>query len=232
MIPLVLLPGMMCDARLFSPQIAAFSTERAVQIAPLTQHKTMEALARSVLDTAPPQFALAGLSMGGLVAMEIMRLAPERVTHLALIDTNPKAELPEVSARREPQIAKVQAGQLRQVMRDEMKPNYLSDGPNQGAILDLCMAMAEALGSEVFERQSRAVQHRSDQQDTLRQVKVPTLIMCGEDDTLCPSERHQLMHELVDGSTLVIIPGAGHLPTLEQPELSIEALTQWLLSIN
>ena len=230
MMPLVLLPGMMCDARLFAPQIAAFSTERAVQVAPLTQHTTMEALAQAVLENAPPCFALAGLSMGGLVAMEIMRHAPERVTHLALIDTNPKAELPEVSARREPQIAKVRAGELRSVMRDEMKPNYLSDGPNQGAILDLCMAMAESLGPEVFERQSRAVQQRKDQQDTLRKVEVPTLIMCGEDDTLCPVEHHRLMHELVSGSTLVIIPGAGHLPTLEQPELSAEALTQWLVT--
>ena len=228
MTPLVLLPGMMCDARLFTPQIAAFSNERAVHVAPLTQHSTMAALAQSVLKNAPPYFALAGLSMGGLVAMEIMRHAPERVTHLALIDTNPKAELPEVSARREPQIAKVRNGQLRSVMRDEMKPNYLSDGPNQGAILDLCMAMAESLGPEVFERQSRAVQQRNDQQETLGKVQVPTLIMCGEDDSLCPPQRHQLMHELVKNSTLRIILGAGHLPTLEQPERSTEALKNWL----
>ncbi len=228
MTPLVLLPGMMCDARLFAPQVAAFSGERAVQVAPLTQHDTMGALARSVLDDAPPRFALAGLSMGGLVAMEIIRQAPERVTHLALIDTNPLAELPEVSARRKPQIAKVRAGQLRAVMRDEMKPNYLSDGPNQGAILDLCMAMAEALGPVVFERQSRAVQSRPDQQETLSKVNIPTLVMCGEDDRLCPIERHELMHQLVSDSTLTIIPGAGHLPTLEQPELTTEALARWL----
>ncbi|MGB1009017.1 MAG: alpha/beta fold hydrolase [Thiolinea sp.] len=228
MTPVVFLPGMMCDARLFAPQIAAFSKERAVQVAPLTQHDTMSALAWSVLDDAPPRFALAGLSMGGLVAMEIMRQAPERITRLALIDTNPKAELPEVSARREPQIEKVRAGQLRAVMRDEMKPNYLSDGPHQGAILDLCMAMAEALGPGVFERQSRAIQSRQDQQDTLRTVKIPTLILCGEDDSLCPVERHQLMHELVSHSSLQIISGAGHLPTLEQPELTTEALAQWL----
>ena len=228
MTPLVLLPGMMCDARLFSPQIAAFSAERAVQVAPLTQHDTIEALARSVLDNAPPHFALLGLSMGGIVAMEIMQQASERVTHLALLDTNHMAELPEISARREPQIAKVRAGQLRQVMRDEMKPNYLSDGPHQGAILDLCMSMAEALGEDVFERQSRAIQNRPDQQDTLRKVAIPTLIMCGEDDALCPPERHQLMHELVDGSTLHIIQGAGHLPTLEQAELTTQILRQWV----
>ena len=228
MTPLVLLPGMMCDARLFTPQIAAFSAKRAVQIAPLTQHANMTALAQSVLDNAPPHFALAGLSMGGIVAMEIMRIAPERVVRLALIDTNPKAELPEVRARRQPQIAKVRAGELRTVMRDEMKPNYLSDGPNLGAILDLCMVMSESLGPDVFELQSLAIQSRIDQQDTLRKITVPTLILCGEDDSLCPPERHHLMHELISDSTLSIIPRAGHLPTLEQPELTNEALTQWL----
>ena len=228
MTPLVLLPGMMCDARLFSPQIAAFSAERAVHVAPLTQHATIKALARSVLDHAPPYFALAGLSMGGIVAMEMMRQAPNRITHLALMDTNPRAELAKVSARRAPQIANVRAGELRSVMRDEMKPNYLSDGPHLGAILDLCMAMAEALGPEVFERQSRAIQHRPDLQESLREVSVPTLIMCGEDDMLCPLERHQLMHELVSGSTLSIIPEAGHLPTLEQPALTTKLLKQWL----
>lgn len=228
MIPLVLLPGMMCDARLFAQQTAAFSAERAVQVAPLTRYDSMSGLAQAVLADAPPKFALAGLSMGGLVAMEIMRLAPERVSHLALIDTNPLAELPEVSARRVPQITKVRTGQLRAVMRDEMKPNYLSDGPHQGAILDLCMAMAEALGPDVFVRQSQAIQYRIDQQSTLQNVTIPTLIMCGEDDSLCPVERHQLMHQLVGGSELKIIPGAGHLPTLEQPELTTEALTQWL----
>lgn len=228
MTPIIFLPGMMCDARLFSHQIATFSAERVVQLAPLTQHETMDALAQAVLDNAPPRFALAGLSMGGLVAMEIMRQTPERVTHLALIDTNPMAELAEVSARRAPQIAKVRAGQLRSVMRDEMKPNYLSDGPHQGAILDLCMTMAEALGPAVFERQSHAIQSRLDQQETLRSVEVPTLIMCGEDDSLCPIERHELMHDLVRDSNLKIISGAGHLPTLEQPELTTEALARWL----
>ena len=228
MTPLLLLPGMMCDARLFASQIAEFSAERAVQVAPLTQHTTMTDLANAVLAHAPSQFALAGLSMGGLVAMEIMRLAPERVSHLALLDTNPRAELPEVKARRQPQIARVKAGELRVVMRDEMKPNYLSDGPNQGAILDLCMAMSESLGPAVFERQSLAIQDRMDQQETLRKVDVPTLILCGEDDSLCPLERHQLMHELIGGSTFAVVAGAGHLPTLEQPESTNKALQQWL----
>ena len=226
--PLVLLPGMMCDARLFGPQITAFSHDRAVMVCPQGDHDTVAALAKDILNTAPPKFALAGLSMGGIVAMEVLRQAPDRITRLALLDTNPKAESQAVAESREPQIAKVQNGQLRSVMRDEMKPNYLSDGPNMGRTLDLCMAMAETLGPDVFVRQSHALQTRPDQQETLRRVAVPTLILCGEDDTLCPPHRHELMHDLIAHSVLTVIKKAGHLPTLEQPDLTNEALAKWL----
>ncbi len=226
--PLLFLPGMMCDARLYGPQIAAFSHERPVMVAPFGLHETVQAIATDVLAQAPPRFALAGLSMGGIVAMEVIRQAPKRITRLALLDTNPKAEAEAIAARREPQIAKVQDGQLRAVMRDEMKPNYLTDGPQMGQILDLCMAMAETVGPAAFVAQSRALQSRPDQQDTLRRVTVPTLILCGEDDVLCPLHRHELMHDLIPGSTMTVIKGAGHLPTLEQPDATNEALAEWL----
>jgi pimeloyl-ACP methyl ester carboxylesterase len=232
MTPLVLLPGMMCDARLFAPQIAAFSGSRAVHIAPLGAADTVQALSAEVLENAPRLFALCGLSMGGIVAMEIVRQAPDRVRGLALLDTNPKAEPDVFRAKREPQIAKVQAGGLTSVMRDEMKPNYLTDGPHRAAILDLCMDMAGTLGPEVFVNQSRALQTRPDQQDMLRRVTCPTLILCGREDSLCPIVRHQLMHELVPGSTLVIVDNAGHLPTLEQPEKTTAALAHWLENLD
>lgn len=227
MTPLVLLPGMMCDGRLFGPQIAAFGA-RALHLAPLVAGDTVQALAAQVLADAPPRFALAGLSMGGIVAMEVMAQAPDRVDRLALLDTNPRAELPEVQARRDPQMAAVAAGRLAEVMRDEMKPNYLTDGPNRAAILDLCMQMALSLGPEVFLRQSRALRDRPDQQDRLRRVTVPTLILCGRDDVLCPVERHALMHSLIPHSTLHIVENAGHLPTLEQPLETTAALARWL----
>ncbi|MCB1408443.1 MAG: alpha/beta fold hydrolase [Rhodobacter sp.] len=227
-LPLVLLPGMMCDARLFAPQIAALSAGRSILVADLSGADTIRALATRVLDQAPPVFALAGLSMGGIVAMEILRQSPARVARLALLDTNPRAELPQVQARRGPQIDKVRAGHLRAVMRDEMKPNYLSDGPDKARILDLCMDMAESLGPATFVAQSIALRDRSDQQDTLRTVSVPSLILCGRDDALCPVERHERMHALIAGSTLTILDQAGHLPTLEQPERTNAALRRWL----
>lgn len=227
MTPLVLLPGMMCDGRLFGPQVAAFGG-RSLHFPALTGADTVQRLAARILAQAPPRFALAGLSMGGIVAMEVVAQAPDRVTHLALLDTNPKAESPEVKARRAPQIDKVLAGGLAAVMRDEMKPNYLTDGPNRAAILDLCMDMALALGPQAFVNQSRALRDRPDQQQTLARVTVPTLILCGRQDTLCPVERHELMHALIPHSTLHIVENAGHLPTLEQPEITTAALRHWL----
>ena len=225
----VFLPGMMCDARLFVPQIAALSATRPVMVAPLVGGDDFTELARRILQQAPPRFALAGLSMGGIAAMEVIRQAPERVTRLALMDTNPLAEAPERARIRDDQIDRVIAGGLAEVIRDDMKPHYLADGPDRRALLDLCMAMALALGPDVFVAQSRALQTRPDQCDTLRGVRVPTLILCGTEDRLCPPERHHMMHELVPGAALTMIDAAGHMPTIEQPTLTNEALQKWLI---
>lgn len=227
MTPLVFLPGMMCDARLWGPQVAAMS-HLTLHFPTLSGQDSMAALAAQVLAQAPPRFALAGLSMGGIVAMEVIRQAPDRVARLALLDTNPRAESPQMQVRRGPQIDRVRRGGLTEVMRDEMKPNYLSDGRHKREILDLCMEMAVSLGPEAFISQSVALRDRPDQQQTLKAVTVPTLILCGRDDALCPVERHQLMHGLIPGSTLHIVDGAGHLPTLEQPQHTTTALLRWM----
>ncbi|MGB1961429.1 MAG: alpha/beta fold hydrolase [Candidatus Puniceispirillaceae bacterium] len=226
--PLVLLPGMMCDARLFAPQIAKFSSARGVMVAPLTGDKSFAGLAQSFLRHAPPRFALAGLSMGGIAAMEIIRQAPERISRLALLDTNPLVDPTDRAKQRNEQMRRVAGGSLQQIMRDEMKPHYLAKSPNRDAVLDLCMDMALALGADVFITQSCAVRDRPDQCETLRGVKVPTLILCGAEDRLCPVERHQMMQGLITGAELVVIDKAGHLPTIEQPQSTNEALEQWL----
>lgn len=226
--PLVLLPGMMCDARLFGPQIAELSADTAVMCAPITQGERVEEIASSLLDLLPKRFALAGLSMGGIVAMEILRRAPDRITRIALMDTNPLAETPVIAANREPQIVRVRAGRMMEVMRDEMKPNYLAPGPQRADVLDLVMDMAETLGPEVFIRQSRALQRRRDQQAILRKCKVPALILCGRHDELCPVKRHSFMAELIPYAELVILENAGHLPTLEQPVETTAAIRAWM----
>jgi pimeloyl-ACP methyl ester carboxylesterase len=114
------------------------------------------------------------------------------------------------------------------VMREEMKPNYLAPGPARRDVLDLVMDMAAALGPEVFVRQSRALQRRPDQQATLRKCRVPALVLCGAHDALCPVKRHEFMAELIPDAKLCILGGAGHLPTLEQPEETTQALIDWM----
>lgn len=228
MIPLVFVPGMMCDGRLFAPQVAAFSGRHDIVLARISEADRVEDLAKRILANAPMRFALAGLSMGGIVAMEILRQAPERVDRIALLDTNPLAEKQEVKERRGPQIEAVRAGALARVMQEEMKPNYLAQAPQRQDILDLCMDMALGLGPEVFLRQSHALMTRPDQCETLRNANIPALVLCGAQDALCPVERHELMADLLPNARLKIVSNAGHLPTLEQPDETNKALSEWL----
>ena len=226
MTPLLLIPGMMCDARMWGGFTAACPIHHALP----TDHDTVQSLAAAILHTAPPRFALAGLSMGGIVAMEILAQAPDRVERLALLDTNPRAETPDAQAARAPQIAKALAGNLAAVLRDEMKPNYLAPGPGQKPILDLCMAMALTLGPQVFVRQSTALRNRPDQTAALAAFHGPALVLMGEQDRLCPRDRHDQMHALMPQSRLAIVPDAAHLPTLENPTATAAHLRRWLSS--
>ncbi|MCC5984819.1 MAG: alpha/beta fold hydrolase [Rhodobacteraceae bacterium] len=225
MTPLLLIPGMMCDARMWGRVPTALPGP--VHHALPTEGETIPDMAGAILRDAPARFALAGLSMGGIVAMEMLEQAPDRVVRLALMDTNPRAEAPGVQARRAPQIARALAGDLDGVMRDEMTPNYLAD-PADTATLDLCMAMARDLGPEVFRRQSLALKARADRTETLRRFTGPALVLMGAHDRPCPRDRHELMHRLMPQSRLVVIAGAGHLPPLERPEPTITALKEWL----
>jgi pimeloyl-ACP methyl ester carboxylesterase len=217
---------MMCDGRMWAPVMGAFAG-RDVVMPTLTGADTVDGLAAQVLAVAPPRFALAGLSMGGIVAMAVLARAPERVERLALMDTNPLAEAPEMRARRAPQIARA-AQDLATVMRDEMKPNYLAPGPGAAAVLDLCLTMALDLGPTVFARQSRALRDRPDRTATLAAFRGPALVLMGEHDRLCPRDRHLLMAGLMPQAMDIVVPMAGHLPPLEQPDATAIALTRWL----
>lgn len=226
--PLVLLPGMMCDARVYQHQLQHLSRNRAVTVAPITTGERVEEIASGLLDQLPHRFALAGLSMGGIVAMEIIRRAPERVARLCLMDTEALADTPQIAAAREPMIVGARAGRLDEVMQEAMRPEFLAPGPGRMEVLDCVYAMARDLGGELFVRQSRALQRRPDQQGTLRKIKVPTMILCGAHDGLTPVKRHTFMAELIPNAELRIIEDAGHLPTLETPETVTEALQHWL----
>jgi pimeloyl-ACP methyl ester carboxylesterase len=227
MTPLVLIPGLMCDARMWGA-VPDLLPPRTLHHALPAGADNMADIAAAILAHAPPRFALAGLSMGGIVAMEMLAQAPERIERLALLDTNPLAEAPEAQARRAPQIARALAGDLAGVMRDEMKPNYLAR-PEDTATLDLCLDMALRLGPGVFRDQSLALRDRADRRDALRGFTGPALVAMGEHDRLCPRHRHEIMHALMSQSTFVIVPDAGHLPPLEQPQATAAALADWLL---
>tara|TARA_R110000751_G_scaffold44303_1_gene101475 strand:- start:851 stop:1561 length:711 start_codon:yes stop_codon:yes gene_type:complete len=226
--PLVLLPGLMSDARVFWPQIAELSAKTAVTVAPITQGERIEEIASGLLDQLPKRFALAGMGLGGAVALEILRRAPDRLTRLALIDASPLAETPQTAAAREMLIVKVKSGRLADAMREELDPLWLAPGPNRAAILEIAMDMADTLGPEVYIRQARALQRARDQQAVLRKCKVPTLVMCGEVGRLNPVKRHSFMAELLPYAILRVIEGAGHLPTLEQPEATTAAIKEWM----
>lgn len=228
--PLLMLPGMMCDARMFAPQIAKLSAGRSLMVPDLSGAESIAALASKVLDEAPPRFALAGLSMGGIVAMEILAQQPERVAGMALMNTNPRAELPEVRAGRGPQIEAARQGQMLALMEERMFPLY-SVGGNP-SISDITRAMANSLGPEVFIRQSLALRDREDRCDVLQQNQLPTLILGGHNDQLCPPERHEFMASLMPHAKLVMLADTAHLSTLERPAETSAALTEWLDTLH
>ena len=227
---LVMIPGMMCDERIFSPQIDSLGHEIELTIADISRFSSVVDLASDVLKKAPRKFSLLGHSMGGIVAMEMYSQEPNRIEKLILMDTNPNSELEEVKSKREPQIKDVSEGRLLNVMRDEMKPNYLAQSRNQSSVLNVCMDMALSLGPDVFINQSRALQTRADQQSNIQSINIPVLIICGSEDKLCTVERHEMMHNMISNSELRIINNAGHMPTLEQPSETTEILKEWLMN--
>ena len=226
--PLVMIPPMMCDARVFSPQIDGLSRDHPVMFAPTHGADKMEDIAASILATTPPKFALLGLSMGGAVALEIVKRAPERVTRLALMNCTAQSETPDAASAREPLIVAARSGRFDEVIEKEMNPDWLAPGPLRLPVLQLVRDMARAIGPEAYVNQARAMQRRRDHQRTLREVRQPAVVICGQEDKLYPVRRHQFMSELIPYGRLEIVADAGHLPTLEEPEAVNIILRDWM----
>jgi pimeloyl-ACP methyl ester carboxylesterase len=219
----LLLSGMMCDARLWEPQVQAFA--QRIFHANTTRSDNFADMASQALAGAPERFAIAGLSMGGILAFEIWRQAPDRVTHMALLDTNPHAETPERRSLRVQHIEAALAGGLRELAIESLKPLYLARAHREDEeLLDTILGMALELGPDVFHRQSLALRDRPDSVPTLATIDCPVLVMCGDEDMLCPVEYHELMAEKIPGARLVIIRQCGHLSSLEQPEIVTQEL--------
>ncbi len=225
----LLLPGMLCDQRLWRHQAETLGPN--VHYADTTRDDSFEAMATRVLNDAPPTFGIAGLSMGGILAFEIWRQAPERVTHMAVLDSNPHPDTPERRSLRLEQIARALSGGLRELAVESLKPLYLAAAHRDDeALLGLVLDMAMDLGPEVFERQSQALRHRADSVPTLESIDCPTLVLCGDEDTLCPPKYHTLMAERIRGARLCIVENCGHLSSLEQPEVVTRELKQLFAS--
>ena len=227
--PLVFIPGMMCDSRLFQPQINEFSKQYMVCATPASTADTIENISFEILRYLPTKFTLIGLSMGGILAMEIIKKVPDRVMKIVLMDTNYKSETAEIKSRRLPQIKLANEGRLEDIMCQQIQNNYLRTDKKNQEIFDLCLSMATDLGKEIFINQSKALATRKDYKSTLKNIKVPSLIICGEHDRICPIKVHIEMESLIENSTLEIIPDAAHLPTLEQPAYLNKIIGKWLL---
>ena len=232
-LPLLLLPGSLCTGMLFHAQISAFKDDREVVVADFSNCDSIEAMATKVLMEAPAEFALAGLSMGGIVAFEIFRQAPERIKRIALLDTNPRGELPENVPVRQEQINTVAQGgaeSLRTLVSQQLMPKYAFDSEQLLKLEPLVMEMALEVGTDEFINQWRALASRADSWSTLKDIRCPTLILCGIHDALCSEKLHRDMAQEIKHAKLEIIQEAGHLSTLDAPEQVNSALQDWLNS--
>ena len=225
---IALLPGLLLDWRLWRHQITAFGERARTLVPDLSQVDSVEAMAESVLAALPKRFALCGLSMGGYVALEIMRRAPQRVTRLALLDTRAEADSEEQSQRRRALMTLAEQGRFKGVT-PRLLPLLLGKAGLANELLrNEVMEMAEAIGKAGFLRQQRAIIARPDQRALLPTIKVPTLVLCGAEDQLIPVAAHQAMAAAIPGAHLQIVPGAGHLPPMEAPAVVADALLGWL----
>ncbi|MGE0094877.1 MAG: alpha/beta fold hydrolase [Alphaproteobacteria bacterium] len=228
-IPLVLIPGTLCDAALWRHQIDHLGDIAQVSVADHTRHDSMAEIARAILAEAPPRFALAGLSMGGFVAFEIMRQAPERVDRLALLDTSARPDPPEMVQRRRDLTRLTHVGQFKGVtprlLPSFIHPSQLADQ----ALSRIVTEMAERVGPEAFVRQQTANAARPDSRPDLARIACPTLIVCGRQDILTPLELSGEMAQAIPNATLVVIEDCAHLPTLERPQAATALLRYWLL---
>lgn len=207
----------MCDERQWQPQVDEL--DLPILHADTRNHATFAEMATSILDIAPQQFAMAGLSMGGILAFEIWRQAPDRVTHLALLDTNPHAESVERQTIRLEQIEAAASGRLRELATESLKPLYLAESHrDDDELLDTILDMAMTLGPDVFRTQSLALRSRVDSVPTLSSISCPTIVLCGDEDSLCPVSYHELMADMIPSARLHVIENCGHLSSLEQPD--------------
>ena len=228
--PILLVPGLVSSPRIYAPVVPALWQFGPVTVANHIRDDHMALIARRILAEAPPRFALAGHSMGGYIAFEIMRQAPERVAKLALLNTQARSDTPEATTRRRTMMARARGGEYRAVL-DELFPGFVHPSRREDATLrQLVYDMGEDVGAEAFVRQQEAIISRPDSRPVLATIKCPTLVLSGDEDNTIPNALSVEMANNIYNAKLVILPDCGHLPQVEQPEATTDALVEWLSS--
>lgn len=226
--PLILVPGLLCSAALWRPQIEALSGIADIAVADHARDRSMAAIADRLLAHAPARFALAGLSLGGYVALAVVRQAPERVERLALLATSARADSPAERQRRRDFLALAARGKFRGVterlLPSLIHPSRLSDQ----ALVQTIFQMADEIGEAGFVNQQTAIMSRDDSRPDLPAIRCPTLVLCGREDAIRPLALHEEMAAAIPGARLCVLDETGHLPTLERPAAVNAALAEWL----
>jgi pimeloyl-ACP methyl ester carboxylesterase len=225
---LVLVPGLLCSKGLWAAQLESLGDVADMTVADHTRHDTMEKIAKSVLDKAPERFALAGLSMGGYIAYEIVRQAPQRVVRLALLDTGSRADAPERAEGRRKLIALAEREGTRkaqeQLLQVLIHPSRVADKP----LVEAVLGMADDIDVAAFKRQQAAIMGRPDNRPLLPSIRCPTLVLVGREDALTPVALSQEIAAGIASARLEIVAECGHLSTMERPEAVNRALRGWL----
>ena len=225
---MLLIPGLLGSPRVYAEQIPQLWRLGPVTIADHTRDDSMNAIARRILASAPPRFALIGISMGGYIAFEILRQAPERVAKLAMLDTSPLPDTPERSEARRAEIAFAKSGKLAEILDADffqlVHPKRRTDERLRQALHQ----MAAEAGVDTFVRQQLANIGRPDSRPGLSSIRCPTLVLVGDSDEITPRERAAEIANGIAGARLVTVPESGHCSTLEQPEFVTRALLEFL----
>ena len=232
--PLLLVPGVLCSPRLYAGQLAALAAEAEIVVpdwrrAPLSIWDSWESAARWVVDQMPAgKFALAGLSLGGMLAVEIMQFAAERVTKLALLDTGMRSQSEADRAIRRARIRLASEGHFELVLGMQMSRFIPAYRLPDKTLVDAVMAMCGEIGVEIYKRQEELAAIRADRRPDLPRLKCPTIVVCGRDDAATPLFLSEEMATVIGGSELIVIEQCGHLVTMEKPEETNAILKRWL----
>jgi pimeloyl-ACP methyl ester carboxylesterase len=226
--PILLVPGLNCTAEIYHNQLPALWQFGPVTIANHLPGSTMAEIAAKILADAPPRFALTGFSMGGYIAFEILRQAPDRVTALVLLDTSARPDTPKSTEKRRAGIALTEQGKYTLAVQQSFPNAVHPDHVGNAGLKALHTRMAKANGPETYIRHQQAIIGRPDSRPDLPRIKIPTLVIVGEADTLTPPEAAQEMAAGTPGAKLVVVPKAGHMALAEQPAAVTAAMVEWL----